>query len=164
MPVTLTKAELHKILVAERAKARTKAKQSLFMRRTLSIYNGQKIRYAEWRQSLPAAARPAADLPYTLAELRAWAEYALRRGTCCHCYEKLTIKKLTPDHARAIADGGSWTLKNLVASCQSCNWQKGRLSAQEFRQLLRFCAKYLSKNSAIDLKRRLSIGGRWSPK
>lgn len=165
MPVTLTKAQLNKILVDERAKSRSKAKQSLFMRRTLSIYNAQKKRYAEWTGLVPSEDRPDADsLPYTLEQFRAWAEDALRAGVCAYCREKLTIKKLTPDHKKAIAAGGTWDLDNLIASCQSCNWQKGILSHREFCSLLTFLEGNMSDKSAADVKRRLSIGGRWSPK
>jgi len=157
MPVTMTKADIAKLLAAERKKSRTKQKQSAFMNKTRNIYSGQTIRLRE------ASGDEAAVLPYTLEQLRTVVAQGLERP-CCYCHGKLTIKRLTPDHKASIASGGSWDLANLAMCCQSCQWQKGRLSDVEFRRLLRFCAKYLTPDSATDLKRRLSVGGKWSPR
>lgn len=179
MPVTLTKAQLSKILVEERKKSRTKHQQSAFMRRTLSIYKGQENRLAEaWIESnkrlqaiADEAGRPVtlacllpSALPYTLSELRQGMSVALEGGKCCYCPCKLTLKRITADHKESLASGGSWNLANLAFCCQSCNWQKGRLSTLEFRRLLKFCDKYLSPESAADVKKRLSLGGKWTPK
>lgn len=159
MPVTLTKAQVNKLLIAERAKSRTKQQNSAFMRRSLSIYNAQTKRMREHR---PVSVNASNALPYTLAEFRVAMQKALDGAVCCYCGCKLTVKKVTPDHKHSIALGGSWDLDNICFSCQSCNWQKGILDAEEFRSLLQFC-KYLTPDSAADVKRRLSIGGKWSP-
>jgi 5-methylcytosine-specific restriction endonuclease McrA len=81
---------------------------------------------------------------------------------CAYCLTSLTVKTFTPDHAVSLAQGGSWDLDNQVLSCQSCNWQKGKMSGEEFRRLLEFLAANLAADSASDVKRRLSIGGKWS--
>ena len=153
MTVKMTKAEISKLLTEERAKMRSKQRQSAFMRRTLSIYNGQRKRAAE----------SGASIPYTLEEFRGAATEALNHGNCCYCQCNLTLGKLTPDHKTSIAQGGGWGLDNIDWCCQSCNWQKGSMSAKEFRALLRFLGGiYISEASAADVKRRLSIGGKWS--
>lgn len=154
----MTKAQLNQLLVAERQKAREKQKQSAFMRRTLSIYHGQKKRM---EQAYPDGG---VCLPYSLEELRQAMRAALDRGQCEYCRQPLKVRTITPDHRIAIVGGGNWQLSNLAFVCQPCNWQKGRLSSGEFLALLTFCERRLSPASATDLKRRLSIGGRWSPK
>jgi len=153
VPIRMTKAELLAVRVEERAKMRVKQKQSAFMRRTLSIYNGQNKRIE---------AANAGALPYTLAEFRSAAQRALDTGCCFYCGTKLTVRNLTPDHKVALAACGSWNLDNLAWCCQSCNWEKGRLSATEFQELLLFLDEHLSPASSADVKRRLSIGGKWS--
>lgn len=163
MPVTMTKAQLNKLLVQERDKSRVKHQRSAFMRRTLSIYNGQLKRFAEWLMSKPDAEK-ITTFPYTLEEFRTAAERAIETGKCHYCRGKLTLKKLTPDHRHAIARGGDWALSNVVFCDQSCNWQKGKMDGVEFRRLLKFADKYLSPVSAADMKRRLSLGGKWSQK
>jgi len=157
MPVTLTKSQLNKILVAERAKSNAKHKQSAFMNKTRNIYSGQQLRLRE------ATGDEQALLPYSLEELRTAVAQALEKP-CCYCPKKLTVKNITPDHATSLAEGGSWDLSNLAFCDQSCNWEKSILSAKEFRMLLKFLAKYLSPESATNVKRRLSIGGKWSPR
>lgn len=154
MPTTMTKAELKKLLVQERASMRSKHKQSAFMRKTLSIYNGQRNRMREETGD--------AKMPFTLEQLRADMEKVI--GTmCCYCGEtKLSVKNVTADHVVSIAAEGSWEIENLVYPCSSCQWQKGRLSGAEFRSLMKFGRKYLSVASFTDLKRRLTIGGKWS--
>jgi 5-methylcytosine-specific restriction endonuclease McrA len=110
MPISLTKAELNKILVAERLKSRTKSRQSAFMNRTRGIYSGQTNRLRESLHDEKAL------LPYTLDELRQAIATALK-GLCCYCGCKLTVKNVTPDHAISLVNGGSWNLDNLVYGC-----------------------------------------------
>ena len=145
---------------------RVKQRNSAFLRRTLSIYSGQKKRHEEWKKLTMSSNHPLQKqpLPYTLDEFRETAALALSGGTCCYCTCKLTLGKLTPDHKKAIAQGGGWGMDNIVWCCQSCNWQKGKASGYEFKRLLMFMDKYLSLETAADVKRRLSIGGKWSPR
>jgi len=157
MPVKMTKKDINKLLVEERAKMRGKQKQSAFMRRTLSIYNGQTTRMREFFRS------DKAKLSYTLEELRQVMEHALK-GTCCYCGCKLTVKTITPDHATAVATSGGWGLDNIKFCCQKCNWRKGILTADEFTWLVRILRKGLSASSLEDVWRRLVIGGKWSPR
>jgi 5-methylcytosine-specific restriction endonuclease McrA len=158
MPVTMTKAQLNKVLIEERAKSRSKQQQSAFMRRSLSIYNGQKKRIAD------AYPDDVATLPYSLDELRQKMQEALTLGRCVYCSGKLTLKKITPDHRISIAEKGSWDLDNLAMVCQQCNWQKSTLSEHEFCLLLKFLNRYLSSESRTNVRRRLVIGGKWSPR
>ena len=157
MPVKMTKKDINDLLVAERAKSRLKHQQSAFMRRSLSIYNGQKKRFYEMHDKH-------AIFPYLLIDLRERMQAALERGICDYCKGKLTVKNITPDHKESLSSGGGWSLSNLVMCDRSCNWQKGRLTEEEFRDLLKFLRMYLSPESQADVKKRLSLGGKWSPK
>ena len=159
MPIQMTKKAINDLLVEERAKARSKQRRSAFMSRSRSIYHGQETRLRE------ASGDPKAGLPYTLEEFRSKMDVALTKiCVCCYCGCGLSVRKVTADHAQSLASGGEWGLDNLVFPCMNCNWQKGRMTALEFKRLLMFCARYLSPESAGDLKRRLSIGGKWSPR
>ena len=157
MPVKMTKAAINKLLVEERAKMRTKQKQSAFMRRTLNIYNGQMTRMREFFHL------KLAELPYSIEEFRDAAGIALQEP-CCYCGCKLTVKTITPDHATAVSAQGGWGLDNIKFCCQKCNWRKGILTAEEFTWLVRILRKGLSAASLEDVWRRLVIGGKWSPR
>jgi 5-methylcytosine-specific restriction endonuclease McrA len=157
MPVKMTKAAINKLLVEERAKMRGKQKQSAFMRRTLSIYNGQTTRMREFFHITKA------KLSYSLEEFREGAAKALG-GPCWYCECKLTVKTLTPDHATAVSRHGGWGLNNIVFCCQSCNWVKSTLTGKEFQALVDFMNTHLSPESQTNVRRRLVIGGKWSPR
>jgi 5-methylcytosine-specific restriction endonuclease McrA len=163
----MTKAQLNKVLIEERAKSRSKQRQSAFMRRSLSIYNGQKKRLKDLCNDpfiAPDKRPQSSTLPYSLDELRQKMQEALTLGKCDYCGGKLTLKKITPDHRISIAEKGSWDLDNLAMVCQQCNWQKSTLSEHEFCLLLKFLNRYLSSESRTNVRRRLVIGGKWSPR
>jgi 5-methylcytosine-specific restriction endonuclease McrA len=164
MPVKMTKKDINKLLIEERAKMRTKQKQSAFMRRTLNIYNGQTTRLRELSPiAIVDGNVRSRSLPYTLDELRQVMEHELK-GVCCYCKYKLTVKTITPDHAVAVSAQGGWGLDNINFCCQKCNWRKGILTADEFKWLVRILRKGLSAASLEDVWRRLVIGGKWSPR
>jgi 5-methylcytosine-specific restriction endonuclease McrA len=157
MPVKMTKKDINKLLIEERAKMRTKQKQSAFMRRTLNIYNGQTTRMREFFHL------KLAELPYSIEEFRDAVGIALQEP-CCYCECKLTVKTITPDHATAVSTSGGWGLDNIKFCCQKCNWRKGILTADEFTWLVRILRKGLSAASLEDVWRRLVIGGKWAPR
>jgi 5-methylcytosine-specific restriction endonuclease McrA len=154
MPVTMTKAEVKKLLVDERKKSRTKQQQSKFMSKTLSVYNGQKKRLSEERSD-------GTKLPYSLAQFRDHVQTALDAGTCPYTGERLTLTNMAADHATSISQGGSWALSNIVICTRSANWQKGLQTREEYIKLMRGAQKVLSKVAFDDFKRRLSMGGKW---
>ncbi len=118
----ITKAEINKLLVEERKKSRLKQKQSKFMSRTLSIYNGQKKRYNEKNNG---------GLPYTLEQLRELVSEAIGKP-CIYSGEKLTVNNLAVDHATPVAAGGNWEIGNLQVISQKSNFRKGQLTAEEY--------------------------------
>jgi hypothetical protein len=63
----------------------------------------------------------------------------LRRsgGRCGYCRRPITWEKFHADHRVPFADGGSTTMYNLVAACETCNLAKGVMAEQDFRRLLR---------------------------
>jgi 5-methylcytosine-specific restriction endonuclease McrA len=154
----MNKTEVNRLLVEERKKMREKQRQSEFMKRTLSIYNGQKSRAAEL----------GATLPFTLAEFREYiAPAELKEKTpfenrTCKCGIRLTVKNVAIDHKIPIARGGGWELHNLECLCRPCNFRKGSLLPGEYVKLLRFAHEELSADSREDLFRRLTLGGKWS--
>jgi 5-methylcytosine-specific restriction endonuclease McrA len=157
--VPKTKTATKALLVAERKAMREKQKQSAFMRKTLNIYNGMTRRSQEmcdWKV-----------LPFTLESFRSWLHGELQSGRgCCYCGDRLTIAKLAIDHSYPVGrdDVGleGWYLENLRAVCRPCNWQKGILDIEQFKELLLWIDEHLNKPEATDLKRRLTIGGKWS--
>ena len=155
MPVTLTKAELKKVLHEERTKTRTKLQRTKFMNKTRGIYTGQQNRLRKETEN------PKATLPYTLDELRELVRQALERGTCEYTGEKLRLTNLQLDHRTPIVAGGAWELSNLATVTQSVNWQKGNMTEREFLRLMRGAQKVLRPESFHDFKRRLSTGGKF---
>jgi len=145
----ITKTAESRIRTEERKAMRAKQKQSDFMRRTLSFHSAERLR----------AIRDGRPQPnYTLEELRAWWQ---EKTQCYYCECKLTIKKSVPDHAEPLARGGSNDIENLRLCCKPCNWQKGPLGEVAFRQLLVLLETF-TPEAATDIKRRLSIGGKFS--
>lgn len=149
MPDRLTKTAVSKIRVEERKAMRAKQKQSDFMRRTLSFFNAEKVRAIRDGRPQPS---------YTLEELRLWWQ---DRTECFYRGCKLTVKNAVPDHADPLARGGSNDLENLRLCCKPCNWQKGQLTEWEFREVLGLLGGFVPE-AATDIKRRLSIGGKFS--
>jgi len=145
----MNKTEINKLLVEERKKMREKNKQSLFMRRTLSIFNGQKKRAAE---SLHV-------IPYTLEQFREWVNPSFE-NRYCDCGNKLSAKNMTIDHRVPVARGGNWGIDNLRVVCKPCNWRKGIFFEDEYTALIEFAETKLSPESRADLWRRLVSGGK----
>ncbi len=107
---------------------RTKAQQSEFIKRSISIYKGQVTRAAE------EEARQKRDLSlnYDLNEFRLFLTQELGTAICEYCHSKLTVKSFVCDHREAISREGVFTLENIAVCCKSCNWQKGKMNAGEF--------------------------------
>jgi 5-methylcytosine-specific restriction endonuclease McrA len=60
---------------------------------------------------------------YTVAE---WRELKAKYDyTCLRCHKREPEIKLTPDHVKALADGGSNSIDNIQPLCLSCNSSKG---------------------------------------
>jgi 5-methylcytosine-specific restriction endonuclease McrA len=145
----MNKTELNKLLVDERKKMRLKQKESDFMRKSLSVYNGQKKRAADLNKTIP----------FDIDTFRSWLKPKV--DTECTCGTKMTLKRLAIDHKVPIARGGGWSLDNLACICQPCNFRKGQLLPDEFDRLREF-AQTLTPESREDLWRRLTLGGKWS--
>src|SRR6185437_7341446 len=123
---------------------RARFRQSAFMTKTRNIYAGQ-VRRA-WELHLP--------VDYTVDVLRGLVEAALEAGTCCYCAGRLTLSKLAVDHSLPVSRGGRFTSGNLRVCCQSCNWRKGRLTADEFEDLSAFVTGRFPADVVADLWRR----------
>ncbi len=62
------------------------------------------------------------------------------------------------DHKRPVARGGAHALGNLVVACSRCNALKGKLTEDEFAELLALLAR-LHPAARQDVERRLIAGG-----
>jgi 5-methylcytosine-specific restriction endonuclease McrA len=146
----VNKTQVKKLLVAERKSMREKQKKSAFMRKTNSIYRGMKKRASEAKQTLN----------YSLDELRGAIEKQL--GLVCGYCECtiVTVANMAVDHVIPIARGGSHSKTNLWLCCRPCNWQKGQLTKEEFLRLIKV-VRGMQSDAAADIKRRLTIGGKW---
>lgn len=102
------------------------ANESLFLRRTGSMFNLHKRRAKKLKYALR----------FTLDELRGKARAAV---TCPYCGVVLTETNVSMDHRTPIArrlDAWSWSIGNLTAVCHQCNLAKGSLDHEEFAQLM----------------------------
>lgn len=149
----MTKTAVRRIQVEERKAMRAQFRRSAFMAKTRNIYAAQTRRAAEL--GLP--------VEYTVDVLRGLVEAALVAGECCYCGGRLTLAKLAVDHAIPVARGGQFTIGNLRVCCQSCNWRKGKLTAEEFAEISAFLTGRFPPDVVSDIWRRLVVGGKWSP-
>lgn len=149
----ITKTAMKKALTEERKSMREKQKRSVFMQRTLSIYNANKKRALKEKFPMP---------DYTLEEFRAFCDRGIS-ARCPYCFVALTAKSFTVDHWYPLARGGTNTLRNQCLTCKPCNFQKGKLLGREFHELLSLLTEF-EPAAAADVKRRLTIGGKFLPK
>lgn len=158
MPQVMTKKAINDLLVAERKSMRDRQKHSDFMKRTLSIFNGQKSRCVE----LNEADKGSRIVEYTLEEFRELVRQALERGTCEYCGAKITVKKFTADHRLPVKIGGPFTKENTAIVCCPCNWQKGgEMTDHEFQLFNKLITQNFVPAIVTDLRQRLSTGGKW---
>lgn len=73
------------------------------------------------------------------AWVRMYREDALRAqgGRCLYCRTELTAADVTADHRLAQANGGQDRQDNIDAVCRLCNRTKGKLSAAQFKKLVK---------------------------
>ena len=58
---------------------------------------------------------------------------------CAYCGKQITNPDdLTQDHQLPLSRGGQTKASNLVPACIHCNREKGMLTADEYRAVLRF--------------------------
>lgn len=69
--------------------------------------------------------------PHTREEI-----YRRDKHRCVYCNRQFPRKTLTLDHITPRVDGGKDGKSNLATCCLDCNRRKGRMSAEEFRELL----------------------------
>lgn len=69
-----------------------------------------------------------------VARVAAWTAEGSR---CCYCRTELTRGKVTADHDRPRARGGTDEPENIKGACSPCNRAKGAMPTKRFRRLLR---------------------------
>ena len=104
---------------------------SVFLRRTSSAYASHRKR--------ARAALGLHALPYTLEEFREWWNQQIGDqviARCCYCNTLLSDYDLYCDHAVPLNRGGSAALANLRPCCARDNEIKGRMTENEYKDLL----------------------------
>jgi 5-methylcytosine-specific restriction endonuclease McrA len=154
MPTTMTKKELNAMLVAERRAAKEKHRASALKAKTRNIFKGQQKRAEEMGRL--------GEINFTLEDFRREVgDISIKE--CCYCKTDLTVKNFTVDHMVPVSRPlGTFAMPNLALCCMPCNYQKGSLDYSEFNSLL-YLLSCLPPESATDIKRRLTIGGKFSP-
>jgi len=76
---------------------------------------------------------------------------------CVYCRAPLSLA-LSFDHRVPIARSGLHAISNLCVCCQRCNTLKGKLTTDEFTELLALLQR-LHPAARQDLERRLLAGG-----
>jgi 5-methylcytosine-specific restriction endonuclease McrA len=147
------KSDIDKMLVDERKKMREAQKESKFKQRTLSIYKNQVARANELGLLVD----------YTIDEFRDFVRERFEAGKCYYCEHKITLSNFAADHKLPVSKGGAFTLANLAICDKPCNFQKGKLTEDEFVSLNVFLATQVSAESATDIRARLTTGGKWMP-
>ncbi|MGC1781238.1 MAG: HNH endonuclease [Acidobacteriaceae bacterium] len=90
---------------------------------------------------------PGRELPFTLKDLRAWliacsgdplgldADKLI--WSCAYCTRLLPLDNVELDHVEPVKRGGNLGLSNLAIACTICNREKGEMTAEEYRALIR---------------------------
>lgn len=55
-------------------------------------------------------------------------------GHCAYCGCELPIDKMAVDHVISLHIGGADKMENMLPSCRSCNYYKGTLTLEMFRE------------------------------
>lgn len=123
--------------------------EQIFLKRSSSIYNGQKKR-----------ARDAGVLlPYTLDDLRGLIRRAIENKRCTYCCRELTPKNISVDHRIPLCRNGSFSFSNLFACDLTCNLAKGPLTEIEWREICHVTNTW-TNDSRTNLFSRLKAGAR----
>lgn len=58
-------------------------------------------------------------------------------GHCAYCGKEIAYKDMQVDHIHAQYLGGTDDMDNLLPSCRACNFRKGTLTIDQFRQQIK---------------------------
>jgi 5-methylcytosine-specific restriction endonuclease McrA len=139
----------------------TKQDHETFIRRTLSIYRHQVETYAERKDKNGRITRYAKQIPYTVAEFRAWVLQQFQgkedgARQCPYCGTWIDVANFQADHCTPVARGGALGLDNLAACCERCNQIKDQLTVAEYLALRKFTAA-LGQTAETNILRRLEV-------
>lgn len=103
---------------------------------------------------------PGRELPFTLAEWRAWCMKNIGFGCvpCHYCPRPVDVLRFEPDHYYPLSYGGSAGLENIVVACDDCNGLKGEIPGDDFVLFLGFIEHELSMLAYSDITKRLRAG------
>lgn len=109
--------------------------------------------------------RPARPLPFDRYDLRKFMakKIGLNAMPCPYCGRPIDILSLHLDHIVPVSRGGELSLDNLDPACDTCNREKGELTAEEFLALRGFL-RTLSPAAQADVQKRLRGSSRFMPR
>lgn len=127
--------------------------ESVFLRRSLSIYNGMKARAV--KQSI-------AYLPFSLAEFRYWLLTKFvgdltGPARCEYSGEMILAENFSVDHKKPISRGGGFLMDNLALCSEKQNLRKGNMTKTEYEQFRRYVDCFPPEVQAA-IWRKLEIG------
>lgn len=79
--------------------------------------------------------------------------YAKCNGHCAYCGREIAYKDMQVDHIHAQYLGGKDDVENLMPACRMCNYRKGTLSVEQFRQIIKNQADYVFRTFAARMSR-----------
>lgn len=64
-------------------------------------------------------------------------------GHCAYCGKKIAYKDMQVDHVKPRHLGGADNIENLTPSCRACNYRKGTMPVEQFRQIIKNQCDYV---------------------
>lgn len=71
--------------------------------------------------------------------------YHMHDGCCAYCGKKLELKDMQVDHIVPVYKDGANDIENYLPACRACNFYKGAMSVEKFRENLKGIPKRLEK-------------------
>lgn len=132
---------------------RSNKPESVFLRRSLSIYAGMKER---------AFKRHVSVFPFSLEDLRIWLLCKFVGGAkgivrCEYSGEILSAENFSVDHRFPVSRGGEFGLQNLTVCSEKENLRKGNMTEVEYGQFKQHVERYAPEVQA-SIWKRLEIG------
>lgn len=136
-----------------------------FHTRSYSIYKAMQQRFREKRDRRGTLRQVGRELPFSLGEFRDWLRVWFGGDVqacirCAYCPAAIDAMTFRVDHDRPIKRGGRLDLDNLNLCCDTCNREKGELTAGEYLELVKSLDRLLKQGHLgpagyKDLRKRL---------
>lgn len=88
-------------------------------------------------------------------------------GHCAYCGEAIELKEMQIDHIKPLCRGNEWHVpadrigkdefENYNPACRACNFRKGMMTIEEFRNAISNGLKVLEKNSTYRFTKKYGL-------